>query len=220
MAISRDTKFSCEELDPRAATAEVTNPPTRSLSMLCSLAAELAAMQLLRHLLGLGGPVGDSILEYSGYRHNTVISPIKRNVHCPCEHRHYPSVATPRPILDCTLRELVQEANLGGVEDLGGVSFRVGTLLFRELGACWCKASRPLNRFYAPGEHIGRCSDCGSEIRSQPFFTHDPVPASLLASQLDRPLRDITTGPVGYVLVRGPEQGAFLVNRSEQEGTV
>ena len=108
---------------------------------------------------------------------------------------------------------------MGGIEDLGGMSFRVGKLLFRELGSCWCKQSRQLNRFYALGEYLGRCGDCGAEIRSQPFFTHDPVPASLLASQLDRLLRDITTGPVGYVLVRGPDQGAFLIDCCEQEGT-
>ena len=117
------------------------------------------------------------------------------------------------------MRELIREAGVGEEDDLGGISFRVGDLVFRELGSCTCKASQPLNRFYAPSEPLGQCRECGSKIRSQPFFSHDPVPASLVAAELDRPLRDMVAGPVGYVLVRGPDQGAFLIDRYEEEGS-
>ena len=200
------------------ATARVTNLSTRSVSALCSMAGELAIFQLVRYRLGLGKPVGDSVLEYCAYTHRGVVSSLERNLECPCDHRRFRSITTARPLLECTLRELVEEAGMGEKHDLEGISFRVGNLLFMELGSCACRKSKPLKRFYAPGESLGRCGDCGSDIRSQPFFTHHPVPASMLVTELDRPLREITAAPVGYVWVRGPELGAFVINGYQEEG--
>jgi molybdopterin/thiamine biosynthesis adenylyltransferase len=217
-ALNEETKFSCEGPDSRAAEAEGTHPPTRSLSALCSMAGDLAVLQFVRHRLGVGEPVGDSLLEYCGYTHRTVLSPLKRNPDCGCEHRRVPWITLHRTLLDCTMRELVREAGLGGEQGMAGISFRVGNRVFRELGSCACGQAQPLNRFHAPGEFLGRCSECGSDIRPQPFFSHDPVPASLVSGELDRPLREMTTAPVEYVWVRGPNHGAFLSDRHPEEG--
>jgi hypothetical protein len=54
------TVFSCESADPMQAPARTTSQPTRSVSWLCSTAADLVLMQLLRHVAGLGGPVADT----------------------------------------------------------------------------------------------------------------------------------------------------------------
>lgn len=215
-ALNRETLFSCEGAQPETGKAQTLDQPTMSLSCLCAMAAELTIMQLLKHRLGLGKDPADTLVEYCGFTHKTVVSPLSRNPDCPCEHIRYHSVPNPSPIRDSTLRQLAQTADMQRGKDLKGVSFRVDELIFRELAACRCNQCRLLMRFSRTGEDMGNCNQCGSHIRPQPFYSYDPVPAEVVQEELDRPLRDLGAASAQWAFVRRGPRGAFLFHSTQR----
>jgi hypothetical protein len=195
--LNRETTFSCEGRAGGRAAGQTITAPTRSVSFLCSLAAGLALTQLLRLVLHLGAPPGDSVLEYCGYTHRTALSPLQRNPDCPCDHTAWERAAAPRPLADCTPRELLAAAGLGEADE-AGVSLACASP-FVERGACGeCRREQAVGRFGAPG----RCGDCGGAVEAQPFYTHRVAPAALLRPLLDRPLREFGGEGAGSVVVR------------------
>jgi molybdopterin/thiamine biosynthesis adenylyltransferase len=74
--LNRETSFSCEGRTDGRAERRTAAAPTMSVSFLCALAANLACVQILRHVLKLGAPLADSVLEYCGYTHRTVTAPL------------------------------------------------------------------------------------------------------------------------------------------------
>jgi len=211
--LNLQTRFNCDGPPMGKAAAEITKEPTMSTSFLCSTAADLALVQILRYVLGLGAPVMDTMLEYCGYTHRTVVSPLVRNPECRCDHTTYERAPCPRPVPDCTLRQFASLAGFDGEELL---SFRVDEMTYAELGACGCGGSRPLRRFVADGAHVGRCRSCGAPVFPRPSDSHRPVPRSVVADVLDRPLRDLGAGAAQWLAVRcgdravlfiGPENG-------------
>src|SRR5262249_12041886 len=69
--LSRQTVFSCAGPDtsrPGWVGRSELSAPTMSISALCAIAAELAVIQVLRLVLGLGAPVGDDLVQYCGFR--------------------------------------------------------------------------------------------------------------------------------------------------------
>ena len=49
----------------------------------------LVETQLLRWPLQLGTPVEDTLVEYCGYTHRTVVQPLRHNPACPCNHTRF-----------------------------------------------------------------------------------------------------------------------------------
>jgi molybdopterin/thiamine biosynthesis adenylyltransferase len=209
-ALNRETVYSCEG----AVTADATPQPanraaTRSVGFLCSLAADLAMMQLLRFLGGLGRSVADTHLEYCGYTHRTCISPLTRNDHCPCEHAQWARCRLPRPARSYSPRELSQIA-LGDPATLAGVSMTIDGLQFCESGICaQCGASQPVGRFIRSFRGLARCAHCSGMIDALPFCTHRPAPLTVLGECLDRRLEELVDEPPESVIVRGPHRTAW-----------
>ncbi len=220
--VNRETIFSCQGYgthDQQAAAAPATGPDTQSLSFLSELAADLALMQALRHVAALGEPMGDTLLEYCGYTHRTIITPLRRRADCPCDHQEWVEMLPPQPLTDCTPRELLV-ATPDEQHDLRGISFDVDASPFVETGLCSsCGRRHAIKRFVTPLGGALSCTACGSPIDAEPLFTHRPVAADLLRGVLDRPLRDIVSAAPQTVIVRGRERAVmFREHRSDEDG--
>jgi len=209
-ALDNQTRYSCDALNDEAADAETDGPPTMSVSFLCAMAADLALVQILRHMLDLGSAVENNMLQYCGFDHQTIVSALKRNRRCPCDHTAYRQATTLRAIADFTLSELARMAGYDTAVGLNGVSFQLGRLSFCESAACRCMAMRPLRRFFAAGARVGRCRSCGEKIVPLPFYTHNPVPANVIADQMERPLRELGAESAAWVKLRGPRRSMLF----------
>jgi len=66
-ALQAETAFRCELTESGEPAREDRNAPTVSVSFLCSLAADLAMVQMFRLVLHLGQPVENTIAEHAGF---------------------------------------------------------------------------------------------------------------------------------------------------------
>jgi hypothetical protein len=199
------TIFSCQGGDLDDARPQMPNlAATRSTSSLCSLAADLAMMQVLRHLGGLGAPVADTLLEYCGYTHRTAISPLKRNYQCTLEHVRWQRCQMQRELANYTPCELANTA-LGPVRTADGISLTIERLQFCEAGVCTqCGARQTVERFIATLRGAGKCAVCGAAMDGLPFYTHRPTPLAVLGKWADRPLHKVVGRSPESIVVRGP----------------
>jgi molybdopterin/thiamine biosynthesis adenylyltransferase len=200
--LNRETIFTCAG---RAAQPVGSNHAiaTRSVSFLCSLAADLAMTQVLRFVLGLGRPLEDSVLEYCGYTHRSVVSPLTRKVNCPCEHAGYIHKPVAGPLAHHSLLQLAAAAQCECPSAPASPSFTVGDLLFVD-GAICCGRLQSVRKFAAPGRTLGNCVVCGGSMRAEPhsFHSYRAVPAQILASLIGRPLAQLGARTAHSVLVR------------------
>jgi len=212
--LAQETQYSCEGHSNGDIMPQVVAPPTRSFSSLCALAADLAAIQSLRHVTGLGSPVGDTLLEYCGYTHRTVISQIERNPACPCEHERWVDHVIPEPLATCSARVLTTAA-LGTGWDIGDVGIRVDELYYAESGTCSaCGRTQRIGRFVA-SPVVLPCERCGAGAHLMPHAAHRPAPLELLHDVLDRPLGELVAGSAQSVIVRGPKSVTLFRNAHE-----
>ena len=181
----REIRFSCDPDDPEGA-AEVGGRETRSVSALCSTAADLAVMQMMRLTLGLGAPVTDTLLEYNAYRCRSVLSPLARNPDCPAEHRGWARAEAPRPLRDCTLAELAIKAGVSGA-CIEQAAFVVNGRRFYEVAACAEGHIQRFGRFVAhPAARARVAAPAGGPRglgRSTPTDRH-PGPPSVRPSRI------------------------------------
>jgi molybdopterin/thiamine biosynthesis adenylyltransferase len=211
--VHQETVFSCQGGEYDEARQQPANrAATRSTSSLCSTAADLAMTQMIRHLGGIGVPVVDTLLEWCGYTHATKITALKKNIHCPCEHRRWNRYQTQRALSTYTPLELANIA-LGHVRSEDGVSLTIDRLQFCEVGVCThCAARQPVEKFVARLLGAGTCPVCGGAVDGLPFHTHRPVPLAVLGKSADRPLRELLERMPNSVIVRGPNTAVLCVN--------
>lgn len=212
--VHRETVFSCDGWSMGKSVGQTQAAPTMSVSFLCTLAADLAMTQLFRLTLGLGVSVEDTLLEYCGYTHKTVISPLKRNPDCPCDHQSWTKAQPPRPLAEMTPRGLCAAAGMPPEES----SFLLGGLTFLDEMPCGFCGRLSLRRRFVPTEGDMTCPECRQKLRPSPFHCHRPVPPGVLAPVLDRPLRELSTTEIPWVLVRGSER-ALLFRPTEGENS-
>ena len=186
-----------------------------STSFLCAIASDLAMVQIVRRALGLGEPVADTMVEYCGFNHRTVVSPLKRNPDCPTEHIAYRKVLSPQSVSEFTLRHVAKTAGFGDWAEFGSLSFKIGEFAFCNMWACKCSMSRLLERFISPGGSAEECTVCGESIRPLPFYTHYPVPGSAIGAVLDRHLQDLGADSADWAVVCGPNGSVLLYTSSE-----
>lgn len=180
--LHKETKFMCSGPDGRP-EAHTVALPTMSTSFLCSLAADLALVQVTRHVLGLGRAVADTMLQYYGYQHRVVVSPLTANPRCGCEHVVWEQAAAPRPLGQHPFGALAAAAGLGPGAANAGLAFVVDDLVFVE-SACCCARRHPVGQFAPAGAKVGACPACGSRMPPDQFYTHRRPPAALV--DLDR----------------------------------
>lgn len=195
--LRRETRFSCADYG-RMDAPTIAAPPTGSPSFLCSIAADLAVVQLVRHLLGLGKPVVDTELEYNAFTHKTLVTPLARNPVCPSDHAAWRVLRPTRPLASAPLRDLLAAAGAGGAAD---ATVTVGKLAFAESGRCRAGHLARLRRFVDPWAAAGSCATCGAPNAPDPFTTHRPAPVALFGPDLDRPLGELCDGAPAWVAV-------------------
>ena len=197
--VSKETVFRCSGPDGRP-VEEANLVPTMSVSFLCSMAADMAMMQILRHVLHLGPPLEDSVTEYCGFNHRTTVSPLARNPQCRAEHVPWRVVTLEGPVAALSLRQLARAAL--GQDDLPpDLAFTVGDdLVFVETLVC-CGWPQSVRRFCAEAGPARKCSRCGAGLDPQPFYSHRPVPAAALGTLVNRPLRRLGAASARAVVV-------------------
>jgi hypothetical protein len=213
--LNHEIQYSCEGYSQDQPVSESQAPPTASLSFICSLAADLALMQMLKSCLGLGPPPDDTMLEYSAYAHKTTISPLKHNAHCPYGHRMLERMTMPQQALaDCTLGELVKTAFQGG--EASEAAIMVGDdSSFAELAECACGQSTRIDRFVSSkGEELGRCR-CGAALHAHPFHVHRPVSASIVEPVMSRRLAELGGGSASWVMIQDGDWAVLFKDEKE-----
>ena len=133
-------------------------------------------VQAMRHVLGLGASVRDTQVLYCGFTQKTMVSPLKRKPDCPCEHIAYERVDIHKPLNQCTLGELAENAGFGP-ELPPELTFRLEPFDYVDQSTC-CGKQQPVRRFCVNGDSLGRCRQCGGELRSLQFYRSSSVPAA------------------------------------------
>lgn len=220
--LGEGTRFSCDGGRPALQTTAA--PPTASFSSLCSLAADLAALEVVRLLLGIGAEDGDVLIEYCGFKHAMVTSPLRRNPQCPCEH----VVWQPREVAGdwqgVTLRQLAAAAGIDLAAGHRGAALTLDGSEFVEAGVCCgCGDRQEIGEFLAPHPPADaippRCRRCGGELVRVPLTTHRRTPFARLDYHVDVPLRSLTEPLPRWVVVHDGERAVrFHAAARETEG--
>lgn len=206
--LSSGATFSC---DPAAGLdADLDGPPTVSVSPLCSLAADMAMLEVLRMRLGLGSPPCDCVRELNGYTRASVTTPLSRRAACEVDHTVLERVYLDRPLRECTLRDCAEAAGVSGDEGIARTSFAVDDSLFAGVLTCTaCGAAHEHNEFVdrRRGPLRRACGACDHhELVPHPFLSFDrliPARAGGLLPHLDVPLRALGADGRGVVVRHG-----------------
>lgn len=204
-ALDQQVLYSCQGSANATPGARYQAQPTASTSFLCNLAADLVVNQLFRHLLGLGKPVTDTLIEYCGYTNETTTTPLTRNPDCRCDHEPFEQMIPPQPTLnECSLNDLVLAANFSGADT---VTFTVGDEHHHiDAVACSCGYREGADRFARASADLGVCPACRGPLHAEPYPPPRTVAGGQVRSLLGRPLREIGAAGAEWVLVRDDER--------------
>jgi molybdopterin/thiamine biosynthesis adenylyltransferase len=207
--MNRQAPFSCGGASETSGLAPAEAPATNSLSALCSLAADLAVIQVLRHLVQLGEPVENTLVEYCGFTHRTVVSPLDRNPKCPLDHTTLAQVVMEEPLHRLSLAQVLHRTMGRAVGS--GVVYEVAGLDWIELAACGCAQPTPVRRFVPRGQPgLSSCPRCSTGRTPLSFHTYRAIGASVLGSAAEVPLQRLGARPVASVLVRAGDAGVLV----------
>lgn len=207
--MTRQVRFSCEGAAGAVVPLPDTVPATNSVSPLCAQAAALAVMQAIRFLVPVGQPVADTMLEYCGFTHRTVVSPITRNPNCMLDHNAIAQVALDPPLGDLSLAQVAQQAT--GAPPSADTRFELEGFQWVELASCRCPQPRPVRRFVARGrKRLPCCRKCSAPLVPLNFYTYPQVSASVLGSAAERPLRDLGARGLTSLLLRTGDAGVLI----------
>lgn len=212
MLLNEQTRFSCDGSYDGNHSAQSTGAPTMSTSFLCSLAADLAMVQLIKYVCSLGVSPIDTMLEYSTYNHRTTLTRLSHNEHCPCDHVQFRRAQAPQALLsECTLAELACAAGFGSGES--EVSFTIGDrFVYVASALCVCGESAEINRFVADNAlTTGRCA-CNAALPLRRFEAHRTVHSSIAQPILHRPLGQVGAAEANCVLARQGDEAVMFEN--------
>jgi hypothetical protein len=194
-ALDAGTRYSCTGAEGGPARQQRIGPPTRSAGPLCSLAADMALLGVLRQVTGAGGSAAASLTEHAGLVDRTTVSPLRRNPRCRADH------AVPRrawllsPLVDHSPFELWGAAGGEGAQPW---SLSVDGYEFAVAPTCSCPDSGTVPRFLPAVGQPPPCPNCSAPLQAGPWGRRREVPAELLAPVVHVPLRDL--GAVDPVL--------------------
>lgn len=204
-------RFSCAGDAQAAVARRFTEAPTRSTSSLCTMAASLALHQILRHVLILGQPVADTLVDYCGLTQQIHTSPLVRNPDCPKDHTRFVVSRARAPLRESSLHAVVAALGLSG--ELETLRFTVDGANWVERGACGCAPEKTVRRFMPAGRRKPpRCPTCGEPVQPQPFHTHERFAAALLGDAMTAPLRRLGMAAPAWVIVRAAKSSILVLN--------
>jgi molybdopterin/thiamine biosynthesis adenylyltransferase len=207
--LARQVRFSCDGKGGGTPEETPAAPATNSLSPLCSVAADLAVLQLVRLVLKAGRPVADTLLEYNGFTHRTVISPLRRSPSCRLEHVRFAQVTLDEPLGSLSLAAVALRAS--GAPAPADGQFAIDGLDWVEFAGCGC-AERTVVRQFVPRGIPGRlvCRKCARPLAPLAFYTHRTVTRSVLGAALEQPLRKLGAHHASHVLLRTGDSGVLI----------
>jgi molybdopterin/thiamine biosynthesis adenylyltransferase len=207
-----EVRFSCDGFTAEGAARPRETTPTNSLSALCSMAADFATLQVVRHVVEAGKPVGDTMVEYCGFTHRIISSPLVRSAGCLLDHTSFRQVRVGERLLDLSPSELARRA-FGTVTPT--TSFEVPGAGYVEFAACACAALLPIGKFVRRGR-VQRtpCRRCSAPVVPLGFYTHGLVSAALLGEAIDRPLKQLGVARAPGVVVRQSDAAALVTEEA------
>lgn len=192
--------FSCNGGEP---TLQVQ--PTISTSFLCSIAADLAVTQAVRHFLGLGDPVANTLLTWSGYTHRSLVSPLAKSESCRLEHVTWQRAAAPKPLVDCTIEELLAAAEM---RISGQATIAIEGYAWAEKAFC-CGGFQQIDEFVAQSATAAvACPKCRKPLAVPPFFLRRETPLASLRTQV--PLTALGIAATGGVVLSDGTRGVLV----------
>ncbi|HOX57294.1 MAG TPA: ThiF family adenylyltransferase [Candidatus Paceibacterota bacterium] len=207
--LAEQVQFSCDGSASASPAPRISAPPTISTSSLCSQASDLALNQSLRLALGLGEAVGDTIVEYCGFTNRMLTSRLVRNPDCRGEHVRFALVRARAPLRSYSFARLASEF-LAPPGDRSA-TLTVGGVDWIERGLCGCAEPPPVQRFVSAGRGTaGRCGRCRTLIHTQPFTSHQTIPASMLGPVAAVPLGLLGVRKSPFVLLRGADAAVLV----------
>jgi molybdopterin/thiamine biosynthesis adenylyltransferase len=216
--LARQVRFNCDGAGHIARPVAHDAHATNSVSGLCSLAADLAANQLLRHVVGLGRPVADTMLEYNGFTHRTVITPIARRSTCRLDHSAFTRILLDGPLSSFSPADLTRQAFRDPTTP--GVSLEVAGFDWVEQAACGCSRPTAVRRLVSRTRpKLSRCPQCSEPRAALSFHTHRVVGASFLGDDVARPLENLGARATPAVIVRAGDRGCLVLPRSQPAPT-
>lgn len=157
---SNARRHSCDGTLVDASVESTGTQPTRSLSYLWSLTADLVVNQIVRPAIGLGRPVADTMIEYNGYTHRTVITPLRVNTARRYEHLRYAVLESRKSLGECSVRELTGMAT--AAVDSPDLLFGVCGMEWIEQAICKCGLASYPKAFVRIGKSaVAVCQGCG-----------------------------------------------------------
>lgn len=204
-------EYSCEGNNSPSIPVE---RPTRSLSFLCSLAADFALGQLLRCVLDLGKQrVCDRLWEFCVYSGETRSWDLPESPDCYNPHVLLDPLYMPVELDKMSVRELTKEASLpnNGTTTL----WLDGGLVWAKRASCGCGGrSRRTNSFVRRGEEF-KCPTCLQPLRFDRFHSYAEVPLSVLPERLfDQPLSTLGASGTRTAIVRNGDKAVLLRQHS------
>ena len=203
--LQEEKSYSCA---PSAAADDGAQPetqPTFSLSFLCSTAADMMMMSLLRSVLSLGQPVADTMAEYCGHSGRTSHCALRRNPECRCDHTPWTFRNFEGSAEDLTLHDLAAGSGEEVAEnDADSPLFEVSGLDWVTSLVCPDGHSMALNRFVPKDKAIDglTCPKCGRELFLEPMARVGGAALDTLGDAVRKPLREIGVHAPEWVRVR------------------
>jgi molybdopterin/thiamine biosynthesis adenylyltransferase len=195
-ALDAGTRYSCAGDDGAPALQQRLGLPTRSAGPLCSLAADMALLGVLRHVTGVGGVGAASLTEHAGLVDRTTVTPLRRNPRCRADHAVPQRAWLLRPLEEHSPLELLEAA---GGEGTRQWSLTVDGYDLAVTPSCSCPDSGVVPRFLPTVGESPACPNCSAPLLAGPWARRREVPGELLAPVIHVPLRDL--GAVDPVLV-------------------
>lgn len=207
--LARQAVFSCEGSGGPAAHSTAAAPATNSISALCSLAADLAVLQLVRFILKIGRPEpADTMLQFTGFKLSAEVIPLRRNPNCRLDHTEFKPVKVDGPLENLTLADVSQRSI--GAPPHPDTQFDIGGWDWIEFASCACGQPVPVQLFVPHGQSaLSNCPKCSAPRVPLSFYTHRTVSASVLGPAINQPLRKLGARSVPSVLVRAGDSGAI-----------
>jgi hypothetical protein len=185
-----------------------------SLSSLCALASDLAVLQAIRNLLGLGTPVEDAELQFCAYPNRTLSTPLRRNPACRCEHLCGSWLRLREPLRTHTWQSLLTLAGLKPDEDAPLLELEGHDWV--EFGACACPAPLPVRRFVRAGSVSGLlCPVCGTPVKPLEFHTHRALARDHLGAAAEVPFQRLGARSARAATIRARDRLLYVVEKQE-----
>lgn len=206
--IDQNTILSCTGGEPEFGAQVV---PTMSTAALCAVAADIAALNIIRFALKLGDPLANQQIEFGGFTNRTVVSPLRpRNANCKNDHAPWQLRRFPTPLAKAALCELAAASGLAADGNLDGISFAIPHRQFVEMGDCAHCGPCRVHCFSTTAGELPPCPRCNGPRTPQPFFSEEAVAASHLKDMVRRPLRALGVKNTTAVLVRRGDTTVLL----------